>query len=358
LAPDYTAPTATDAGLAEGTYHYYVTEVSKSGVVSGRSDVVSATIAPAPTPTATATATVSATPTPATCASTTPNAPDGPDPWGGCFPGPQTTGVPAGTTLTAYTDSCTITAADTVIDGKTIDCDLEIRAAGVVIRNSLVNGHIWIDDPTENHSFTVSDSTIDAGPVDAVSIEGKRGLGKSHFTAIRVETIRGIGGAWCEYDCTIRDSWIHGQDKDESGTAHQSGVRMGSGSPDAGQYILHNTIVCDAPLVPPDGGCSADVTGYGDFNTIQNNTLANNLFGSTTGATCAYGGSSPGKLFPNGTNNVFRDNIFERGPGDRGAGPLGKCGEWSAISDLAAGRRGNQWINNRWDTGELMPSNG
>lgn len=33
------------------------------------------------------------------CASSTPNTPDGPDPWGGCWPGPVSTGIPAGTTL-------------------------------------------------------------------------------------------------------------------------------------------------------------------------------------------------------------------------------------------------------------------
>jgi hypothetical protein len=266
--------------------------------------------------------------------------------------------VPAGTNLTNYTGSCTITAANTVIDSKTVNCELTIRAPGVVIRNSLVNGHVWIDEPGPNYSFTISDSTVDAGPVDAVNNDGNRALGKSHFTAIRVETVRGIGGAWCEYDCTIRDSWIHGQDRDEGGMAHQSGVRMGSGSPTAGQFMLHNTIVCDAPEVPPDAGCSADITGYGDFNTIQNNTVANNLLGSTTGGTCAYGGSSASKPYPNGNNNIFRDNIFERGPGNRGAGALGKCGYWFAITDLAAGQRGNQWVNNRWNTGEVMPSNG
>jgi hypothetical protein len=133
---------------------------------------------------------------------------------------------------------------------------------------------------------------------------------------------------------------------------------MGSGAVGAGQLFHHNTIACDAPNIPPDAGCSADVTGYGDFNTIQNNTLTNNLFGTTTGGTCAYGGSSASKPYPNGNNNVFRDNIFQRGPGNRGAGPLGKCGHWFAITDLAAGQRGNQWVNNRFDTGELMPSSG
>lgn len=308
---------------------------------------------PTPTPTATPTPTVTPTPTPPPgCPSTVANTADGPDAFGGCFPGPQSTGVPAGTTLTNYTGPCTITVANTVIDSKTVNCDLVIATAGVQISNSQINGNVWIDDPTPNYSFTITDSTVDAGPVDAVHNDGKRALGKSHFTAIRVETVRGIGGAWCEYDCTIRDSWIHGQDKDEGGAAHESGIRQGSGS---AQNVVHNTIICDAPDVAPDAGCSADITGYGDFATIQNNLLERNLLLATTGGTCAYGGSSSPKPYPNGANNVWRDNVFQRSSFIQ---PSGHCGFWFAITSLDAGIRGNQWINNRWDTGELMPSEG
>jgi hypothetical protein len=259
--------------------------------------------------------------------------------------------VPAGTNLTPYSGPCTITQANAVIDSKTINCLLEIRAANVTIRNSLINGRVWIENPGPAYSFTITDSTVDAGPVDAQNQSGIKAIGKSHFTAVRVETVRGISGIWCEYDCTVRDSWVHGQDKDEAGISHQSGLRMGSGQPGAGQLIEHNTIVCDAPNVPPDAGCSADVTGYGDFATIQNNTLSKNLMGATTGGTCAYGGSTGGKPYPNGNNNIFRDNVFQRGSNR-------KCGVWFAIVDLGSGLRGNQWINNRWDSGETMPSNG
>jgi hypothetical protein len=322
---------------------------------------------PTPTPSATPTATATATPSPTptstptatpptgACATATPNVPDGPDAAGGCFPGPSNTGVPDGTALTTYSGPCTITAANTVIDSKTVNCYLEIKAPGVVIRNSLINGHVWIDDPNQGGSFTITDSTVDAGPVDATSNDGNKAIGKSHFTAIRVETVRGVSGIFCEYDCHIVDSWIHGQDKDEGGAAHESGVRMGSGSATAGQSLTHSTVVCDAPNVPPDAGCSADVTGYGDFATIQNNLVERNLLEATTGGACAYGGSTTGKPFPNGTNNVWRDNIFQHRNAFQDSG---HCGYWFAIIDLAAGQRGNTWTNNRWDTGELMPSDG
>jgi hypothetical protein len=316
---------------------YYITERSTDGAVGALAD--------------------SASPRRGSC-SAKPNTPDGPDPWGGCFPGPQTTGVPAGY-LTPYTGPCRITEANTVIDAKTVNCAfLEIFAPHVQIRNSLINGSVWVDSPTQGGSFAITDSTVDAGDVGGTAEEGKSSIGKSHFVALRVETLGGIRGIWCEYECTVKDSWVHGQDKDESGVAHESGVRMGSGTAGAGQHFVHNTIVCDAPNVPPDAGCSADVTGYGDFATIQNNTVTNNLLGSSTGGTCAYGGSSPDKPYPDGNNNIFKDNIFQRGPGNRGSGALGHCGYWYAIVDLTAGQRGNQWVNNRWDNGMQMPADG
>lgn len=329
-------------------------------VASVYADAVSSpppTPTPTPTPSPSPSPTPSPTPTPppGSCASSTPNVPDGPDAFGGCFPGPSNTGVPDGTVLTDYTGPCTITAANTVIDSKTVNCYLEIHAPGVVIRNSLINGHVWIDDPNQGGSFTITDSTVDAGAVDATHNDGNKAIGKSHFTATRVETVRGVSGIFCEYDCHVIDSWIHGQDKDEGGAAHESGIRMGSGTAAAGQSLTHSTVICDAPDVAPDAGCSADVTGYGDFATIQNNLVERNLFEATTGGTCAYGGSTPGKPFPNGTNNVWRDNIFQHNNTFQDSG---HCGYWFAIVDLAAGQRGNTWTNNRWDTGELMPSDG
>jgi hypothetical protein len=311
-----------------------------------------ATPSPTPTDTATPTPSPSTTPDPTTCATSTPNVPGGPDAFGGCFPGLSNTGVPAGTTLTDYTGPCTITQANTVIDSKTVNCYLEIRAKDVVIRNSLINGHVWIDDPDLDYSFTITDSTVDAGAVSATSNDGNKAIGKSHFTATRVETVRGVSGIFCEYDCHIVDSYVHGQDKDEGGAAHESGVRMGSGS---SQSLTHSTVICDAPDVPPDAGCSADVTGYGDFATIQNNLVEKNLFEATTGGACAYGGSTQGKPYSNGTNNVWRDNIFQHRNAFQNSG---HCGYWFAIIDLQAGQRGNTWTNNRWDTGELMPSDG
>jgi hypothetical protein len=64
------------------------------------------------------------------------------------YPDATCTGVPAGTTLTNYIGSTTITTAGTVIDSKIINSCVVVNAPGVVIKNSkilIANGESCID---------------------------------------------------------------------------------------------------------------------------------------------------------------------------------------------------------------------
>jgi hypothetical protein len=271
------------------------------------------------------------------------NAAGGPDPWGGCWPGPQNTGVAAGVVLSPYGGPCTITTNGAVIDRALVNCSLTIRASGVQITNSKINGTVYAESP---YSFSIADSEVDAGGPQ------NSGIGNENFTATRVHVHGGYRGIWCDRNCTVQDSWVHGQATDPSGAAHESGVRMGEGS-----IIRHNSLLCDAPDVPPDAGCSADLTGYGDFAPVRDNTIQRNLFLATTGGACAYGGSSGNdgsKPYGNqAANIVFAENIFQRrGP----AQSSGKCGYWFPITDFDKSRPGNQWTNNQWaDGGAVDP---
>ena len=113
------------------------------------------------------------------------------DPWGGCWPDASTTGVPAGTVLTNYTGPCTITAANTIIDRKTVNCGLTIRASNVQITKSKINGSVTIDDEDAPYSFTITDTEVDAGPVNASANDGVTAIGKGNFVATRVHTAAG-----------------------------------------------------------------------------------------------------------------------------------------------------------------------
>lgn len=274
--------------------------------------------------------------------------PGGPDGFGGCWPYSGNTGIPAGTSLSTYTGGCTVTTDNLTLNAKTINCDpLTIEATNVKITKSKINGSVLIDDPGAGYSFTITDTEINVGSIAPGSTDDDSGIGKSDFVATRVNVYGGKRGIWCEYDCTVKDSWIHDQAPDPSGTAHESGIRMGDHS-----TIQHNAIWCNAPDYPPDAGCSANLTGYGDFAPIQYNTIYRNLFVATTGGACAYGGSSGddgSKPYGDQARNiVFEDNIFQRGSG-------GKCGFYFPITDFDDSRPGNEWTNNRWDDGSILP---
>jgi hypothetical protein len=259
----------------------------------------------------------------------------------GGFPNAANTGVPAGVTLTDYTGPCTITTNNTIIDAKRINCSLNIRAANVTVTNSIITGTIATDENSTGHSFTITDSNINAGNRETT------GIGAVNFTARRVHVTGGNRSIHCYNNCTIEDSYVHDQMNDPTGRIHESGIRMGQNA-----TIRHNTISCDAPNYPPDAGCSAPLTGYGDFAPVRNNIIDNNYFVASTGGFCAYGGSSGGKPYSNQTRDiVFSNNVFERGSG-------GKCGYYGAITSFNRSLPGNVWTNNTWNDGTpLAPSN-
>jgi hypothetical protein len=256
----------------------------------------------------------------------------------GAFPNSRNTGVPRGLKLTPYNGPCTITRDDAVIDAKRVNCDLTIRASHVLIRRSKINGYVSSGtDKYSRYSFTLENSTVNASPGTARQVTA---VGEVHFTVIRSHVFGGNRGANCWYICKIIGSYFHGQDTDRSGTWHESGIRMGEKS-----VIRGNTIACDAPDVPPDAGCSAPLTGYGDFGPVQDNVIDGNLFKATTGGTCAYGGSSRGKPFSGDARQIrFTNNVFERGKS-------GHCGYWVPIADFDPRAPGNVWRANVWDRG-------
>jgi hypothetical protein len=279
---------------------------------------------------------------PTSSPSTSPSSPP-PAAW----PDADNTGPPPSLTLTAYTGPCTITTADTVIDAKTVNCDLDIRTTGVQITRSAVNGAIT---GTPGATYTVADSDVDAAPGTTKRAVTAIGDGGGVATVLRSDVRGGNRGIYCITGCTVRDSYVHGIEVQADW--HASALRVGSGA-----TVVHNTLWCDAPDNSTGGGCSADLTGYPDFEPIRDNTIDGNLFKATPGGYCAYGGGSNGKPYSddptNATGIKFRDNVFERGttPGDHGT-PT--CGYYGAISDFEVGRTGNEWSGNTYDDGTVL----
>ena len=280
------------------------------------------------------------------------NVPGAGDPFGGCWPGPANTGPDRGEAqMTAYTGPCTITVANTVIDSKVIRCDIQVRAAGLVIRNSYIYGAVIGPDSTSGPAFRIEDSLIDGAMANGFACINC-GVGGSNWTVLRTEIINTNRGAYCQATCTLQDSYIHGTNLDPSPSnlAHASAVRVE-------QYtrVIHNTLSCDytGPFNNDEIGCSADMSGYADFAAIHNNTINGNLFMSNTigSGFCAYGGNTAGKPSSddpsNGTYIVFSNNVFQKGSN-------GRCGAYGPITDFDTAGTGNAWFNNLWYDGAAV----
>lgn len=301
---------------------------------------------PTPKPTTTPVPVPTPTPKPTTTPAPTPPTTGGFTVLGRSFPSSATTGVPDGTTLTRYTGPCTIQTAGTVIDGKEVNCFLRILARDVVIKNSVINGGVYADYNENKGSFTITDSEVRAGNGPGT------GIGDAYFTATRVEVTGGTRSINCYANCTVRDSYVHAQWNDTSGVNHESGIRFNTNS-----TLIGNTIACDANDYPPDAGCSAAITGYPDFDPVQNVTVDGNLIVAGSGGYCTYGGSTTGKPYSGQTKNVkFTNNVYQRGTemGDGGRGYV--CGFWGPITSFDSNAPGAAWTNNLWDDGTPVRS--
>lgn len=288
---------------------------------------------------------------PGSCSTSDPWSPGGPDPWGGCWPGPDNTGVPAGTTLTPYTGSCTITTNNTVIDSKNVQCSpLTIQASNVTITKSLLFG--GVDIPSAycgSASMSLTDVNVDSPQdVGGGGNAGGNGILRCNYTANRVEVTGGRRSMYCVTNCTIENSWVHEQGVDPQAVAHFSGIRM-----EQNGTIRHNTITCEATRAGPGSGCSAGLTGYPDFAPIHHNLIERNLFlhGSNGGSTvCAYGGATGGKPYSSDPTNAtyirFISNRFVR------EGTY--CGNVGTVIHYDGGRTGNQWTDNLYDNGSAV----
>lgn len=278
--------------------------------------------------------------------------PDAPDPWGGCFPGPKTTGIQPGVKLTKWTGACEVRTDNAVVEGKLIiGCDtFYVDANNVVMKNiRLIGPNLWV----RSGNLTITDSEADFGP----DRDGQ-GFTGSNITAKRLDFHGGHRQMWCD-TCTVEDSYFHDQNISGDLSAHASAVRT-----DHHTVYRHNTIRCDLEVTSLDGGCSAPQTGYPDFGPIYDNTVDKNLIMAAQTGYCSYGGWNPGKPYnddqQNATNIQFSNNVVARGtyPNDDPEYPLTDrhrytCGYWGPVTSYADDNVGYKFYDNRWDDGLL-----
>ena len=329
----------------------YVATEAENGTISGAATTVTdasasggqalALNAPTPTPTP--------TPTPGACPSSTHNVPNGIDPWGGCWPGPNNTGYPHGlagdtrtpVTLTNYTGSCTITSAVT-IDKKIFNCDVIIQAK-VTITNSLINGQIIIDSDNAatqyntNWMLTLKDSEVSIGLVQLpVVYEGAMDIQRSDIHG-------GVTAVQCgdkSAQCFISDSYLHGQQIQVNSNWHLGGFHSIGGT---NYNLTHNWITCDQlATYGSDGGCSGGIVFVPtDPSTISHAIINKNFVPAMPSAAyCFYGGDRPPN---NATYMTITNNVWGRGSNRL-------CGTYGPVAGTNTGST-NVWSGNVWEDG-------
>jgi len=156
------------------------------------------------------------------------------------FPDATTTGVPAGTVLSAYTGPTTITKAGTVIEGKTIDGGLVINAPNVTIKNCIITGgyYFGVDGEKGGSTLLIQNCTI-IGP--GTTGEGNSGiLGTATFIGNDISryengimTTGGSGGV-------ISGNYIHDITSSKP-DAHYTGIQVEGG--ESNLRIENNTVM-------------------------------------------------------------------------------------------------------------------
>lgn len=286
-----------------------------------------ATPSPSQTPTVSPSPSVTPTPSPTQTPTPTPTVTTPPPSTG--FPDAGNTGVPDGTVLTTYTGPLTITTP-TVIDGKKITGRLIVKAS-LTIRNSTLTGTI---DGDYGKPLLVEDSNLNGGSTSYPTV------GYGDVTIRRSEITGGQHNVLCGTNCVVEDSWLHDQALPSNQGFHNNAYISNGGS---NVVLRHNTVHCTPKDNSVGGGCTADVSFFGDFSTISNVTVDNNLFKTTPGGYCGTFGLNPSKPYgSNPTGVKVTDNVFERG--------AGKCGYWGPVTSFLVGN-GNEWAGNKFDDG-------
>jgi hypothetical protein len=122
--------------------------------------------------------------------------------------GPDTTGVPAGVTLTPQVGDLVITRAGTVVDSVDLTGCITIRANDVVIRNSRITctasaTNMVVATNGSYRNLLVTDSELDGGGIVDI------GIGWQNYTLTRSE-VRGTNdGARAGSNTVVEGSWIH-----------------------------------------------------------------------------------------------------------------------------------------------------
>lgn len=200
-------------------------------------------------------------------------------------PGPQSTGVPAGTVLHTVVGTVTVTVAGTVIDAADIKGALIIRASNVVVTRSLIEGAAKTD------SVVIESGTGVVLRDDEVAVaQPAAGIDSMHVTNATLDRLNihgGVDGIKLGSGSTVENSWIHGlshfahDPAQGGGPTHNDTIQILSGTNIhiVGNYLDATPADNSAIQVTQDsgavtglyisdnwadgGGCTFNISGHG-----------------------------------------------------------------------------------------------
>jgi serralysin len=178
------------------------------------------------------------------------------------FANASSTGVPTGTSLSAYTGPMTITTPGTVIDGKSINGTLTIQADNVTIKNcQITSSNFWVIDADNGYANTVIQNCDIRG-----SGTVKGGAGIVGGTMIVGNDISNVENAIVPgSNATIKGNYIH--DLFYNGTdPHYDGIQIQGGQ--NGVLIEDNTILSKD---------TSDIIIQDYFGSVSNITINHNF---------------------------------------------------------------------------------
>lgn len=309
-----------------------------------------------------------------------PNTAGGPDPWGGCWPGPHNTGYPQGlqgdartpVLLTPYTGPAEIDTCGVVIENKLVNTWLLLKVGNgthskdtpcLTIRNSKIIGTINTLD-IANGPILIEDTEIDTTNEAMQSgIPFVENLGRYNIFSYRVNSHGGDPTIKCAAYCESKDSMAHSP---TLGGANRHYNAFGGNGIEAGAWnIEHNYASCgdwsgSSTGSPPSGdsGCSADIGFYGDFAPVRNITIHRNLLRGQAdnplrlgignqSAYCLNPGYYVGKPYPAPTYMTITENVFQRGTYSNACGVFGPT---NSLNQVGAGET-NVWSGNVYSDG-------
>jgi hypothetical protein len=285
--------------------------------------------------------------------------PGGPDPWGGCFPGPTNTGVPAGTNLVTVNSSAQdppnsalpsdnlgwnysssdgaidITKAGAVIDGvSSSGVNDNVAGAGFTMKDSEMNG--VINSSGSNGAILIESSTINGGQQGSYPT-----VGVPNVTVQDSDLYGGKDEVNCEgNNCTVDNSWLH-DNYAGNFALHQQGFFADGNSNDT---LTHNSIFCT-------GGCTADVSMLGGENGVS--VSKNLLVASPDSSFCVYPGPDASNMSQWPISNVsWSDNVLQRGHNGQCDASYGAVYGW--YPSQCTPSSSCTWTGNMWDDGTAL----